>query len=171
MSDSDLLRQFAAHDSQGAFAELVRRRIDLVYSAALRQLAGDAHRAQDVTQEVFVALACKARTLASHPDLLGWLFTSTHFAAVQAIRAEQRRKQRERVSQLMHETPDLGRTDPEWERVRPLLDGALHELPARDRQVILLRFFDGKPFAAIGEKLGLSENAAQKSAERALEKL
>lgn len=171
MSDSDLLRQFAAADSQAAFAELVRRRIDLVYSAALRQLAGDTHRAQDVTQEVFVALARKAQALANHPDLLGWLFTSTHFAAVQAIRAEQRRKKREHASQLMPDTPELGRTDPQWERVWPLLDGALHELPARDRQVVLLRFFDKKTFAAIGEMLGLSENAAQKNAERALEKL
>lgn len=171
MSDSELLRRFVAENSQEAFAELVRRRIDLVYSAALRQLAGDQHRAKDVMQEVFVALARKARTLATHPDLLGWLFTSTHFAALQAIRTEQRRRKREHESHLMHDTPALGRDHPEWERVQPLLDLAMHELPARDRQVVLLRFFDRKPFAAIGEILGLSENAAQKSAERALEKL
>ena len=53
--DIELLRRFAKEGSQAAFAELVRRRVNLVYAAALRQTGGDAHLAQDVTQRVFLA--------------------------------------------------------------------------------------------------------------------
>ena len=58
-SDADLLRAYAECGSEAAFAELVRRRVDLVYSAALRMVR-DSHLAQDVTQRVFVALAQNA---------------------------------------------------------------------------------------------------------------
>lgn len=172
MNDSELLRRFVDDEAEEAFAELVRRRLDLVYAAALRQLAGDAHRAQDVAQEVFVILARKARALVTHPDLAGWLYTTTHLAALAAIRTEQRRRRREQESTFMDHVTQAGREPAsDWERARPLLDAALHELGERDRQVVRLRFFEQQPFAAIGSALGLSENAAQKSTERALDRL
>src|SRR5438270_11438820 len=100
-SDAQLLRRFVVDGHEAAFSELVSRRIDLVYSAALRQLGGDTHRAEDVTQLVFIDLARKARTLARHPSLLGWLYTSTHHAAVNTIRVEQRRQRREEEAHIM----------------------------------------------------------------------
>ncbi len=171
MNDSDLLRRFVDEHSQEAFAELVRRRVGLVYAAALRQVGGDAHRAEDVTQEVFIDLARKARALSRHPALIGWLYTSTHFAAAKCLRAEQRRARREQEAHAMHDLSASPAVVTEWDRVQPVLDGAMHELGERDRQTVLLRFFDQQPFARIGEQLGLSENAAQKSVERALERL
>jgi RNA polymerase sigma factor (sigma-70 family) len=171
MNDSDLLRRFAEEHADEAFAELVRRRIGLVYSAALRQVGGDAHRAEDVTQEVFIDLARKARSLARHPALIGWLYTSTHFAAAKSNRTEQRRNRREQEAHLMHATSSTSTAEPDWERVHPVLDAAMHELSERDRQTVLLRFFDQQPFARIGQQLGVSENAAQKAVDRALDKL
>jgi RNA polymerase sigma factor (sigma-70 family) len=171
MSDSDLLRQFVEDRSERAFAELVRRRIDFVYSAALRQLAGDTHRAQDVTQEVFIALARKGRSLLHHPELLGWFYSATHFAAVNAIRREQRRRQREEEAHAMHDPTHAADAAANWLRLRPVLDRAMHELSERDRQIVLLRYFDHQSFAAIGATLGLTDNAVQKSAERALDRL
>ncbi len=50
MDDSELLRRYAGSRANEAFAELVRRHVQLVYRAALRQCGGDAHRAEDVTQ-------------------------------------------------------------------------------------------------------------------------
>jgi len=41
--DCDLLRRYAETQSEDAFAELVRRYINLVYSAAMRQVNGDSH--------------------------------------------------------------------------------------------------------------------------------
>ena len=170
MNDSDLIRRFADEQSQEAFAELVRRRIGLVYAAALRQV-GDAHRAEDVTQEVFVDLARKARSLTRHPTLIGWLYTTTHFAAAKLVRTEQRRARREQEVNAMNDPIAPTAAAPDWDRVRPVLDVAMHELDERDRQTVLLRFFDQQPFARIGEQLGLSENAAQKAVDRALDKL
>jgi len=69
--DAQLLRQFTDEGSQAALAELVRRRIDFVYATALRQVGGDAHLAQDVTQSVFLALARSARSLARRQVLTG----------------------------------------------------------------------------------------------------
>ena len=66
MNDSHLLIQFT-QGSENAFAELVRRHVDLVFAAALRHVAGDRHRAEDIVQQVFIDLARKARTLTNHP--------------------------------------------------------------------------------------------------------
>src|SRR5579884_677821 len=99
--DAELLRQYAENQSDAAFGELVRRHLNLVYSAALRQVGGDAHLAQDVAQAVFCDLARKARLLAAHPVLVGWLYSSVHYAAAKAVRAEQRRRARERVAHAL----------------------------------------------------------------------
>ena len=73
--DPELLATFARTNSEDAFAELVRRHVSLVYSAALRQVGGDAHLAQDVAQTVFTDLARKAAALARRESLTGWLYT------------------------------------------------------------------------------------------------
>src|ERR1035441_5136222 len=93
--DSELLRQFAKTHAEDAFAELVNRHVNLVYSAALRQVNGDAHLAQDVAQTVFTNLARKAAPLSCRASLTGWLYTSAHFAAAKIVRGENRRRDRE----------------------------------------------------------------------------
>src|SRR5436189_6234372 len=93
--DAELLRHYAEEGVEDAFAELVRRHVNLVYSAALRQVNGDAHLAADATQLVFTDLARKADSLVGHRVLAGWLFTSTRFAAAKLVRGERRRHARE----------------------------------------------------------------------------
>src|SRR4051812_30163799 len=170
--DADLLRRYAEEGSEDAFAELVRRHVNLVYSVALRQVNGDAHLAADATQVVFTDLARKAATLTGHHVLAGWLFTSARFAAAKLVRGEQRRHAREQEAQLMQE---LFRDDPtaqlEWERVRPVLNDVIGELGETDREAILLRFFEGRDFASVGAKLRLTDNAARMRVDRALDKL
>ncbi|MGZ5528724.1 MAG: RNA polymerase sigma factor, partial [Limisphaerales bacterium] len=169
--DSELLNRFVDSHDEDAFAELVRRHLNLVYSAALRQTNGDTHLAQDVAQTVFTELARKAASLARHPNLAGWLYTSTHFAAANTVRTHRRRFVREQESYLMRELLDKTSPDFEWEKLRPVLDAAMHELKEQDRDAILLRFFENQPMANIGNKLGVSEDTARKRVERALEKL
>lgn len=172
MSDPDsvLLHRFATAGDHDAFATLVRRRIDLVYAAALRQLGGDAHRAQDVTQEVFIALARKAATLARHPALIAWLHTTARYAAVNAIRVEQRRARREEQAFTMHDHDETTAAGSE-QQLGAVLDATLHELNDRDRTAVLLRFFGQASFSAMAGQLGLTENAAQKRVDRALDRL
>jgi len=168
-TDSQLLASFARTNSEDAFAELVQRHVHLVHSAALRQVNGDAHLAQDVAQTVFTDLARKASSLARREVLTGWLYTSAHFAAAKIIRTENRRRDREEkfMREPIHETAP----EPDWEKLRPVLDAAMHELKETDREAILLRYFENRQFAEVGAKLGLNENAARMRVERALEKL
>ncbi len=167
--DCDLLRQYAEQQDEAAFAEVVRRNVDLVYSVALRQLAGDTHLAQDVTQAVFLDLVRKARPLSRRATLAGWLHTSARLAAWKAVRGEQRRRAREQESLVMNETPTTAELN--WEQLQPLLDEGVGQLDETDRDAIVLRFFEGKSHREVGTALGLSENSANKRIERALEKL
>ena len=96
MSDAELLARFARSRSEDAFAELVRRHVNLGYSAALRQVGGDAHLAQDVAQTVFSDLARKVPALARRATLTGWLYTIARFAATKIVRSERRRRDRDR---------------------------------------------------------------------------
>ena len=171
MDDSALLHRYAEERSEEAFAELVRRHIGLVYHAALRQTGGDTTLAEDATQAVFTDLARKARVLAQRPVITGWLYTSTRFAAAKARRTERRRQVREQEAQLMHELNQDTGSATEWERLRPVIDDALHALDERDREAVLLRFFEGRPFAEIGAKLSLTEDTARVRVGRALDKM
>src|SRR6266480_4458487 len=74
--DSRLLDEFLRTRSQDAFAALVRRHVDLVYSAARRQLGGNCAAAEDATQAVFLLLAQKADQLGG-TLLCAWLFATT----------------------------------------------------------------------------------------------
>ncbi len=164
-TDSNLLSQYVKNRSDAAFAELVRRHVNLVYSAACREMRGEASAAQDVTQMVFMELARKAEALTDHPSLAGWLYTSVrHFSANRRLARE------EKVSLLipseLGETPDL-----DWENLQPVLDDALHDLREKDRNALVLRFFEENSLREVGVALGLTENAARMRVERALERL
>src|SRR5215467_4583090 len=95
--DGDLLLEYAQTGSEEAFSTVVRRHLPLVYSAAVRQAHGNTALAQDAAQSVFIDLAAKARSLARHELLAGWLYTSTRLAVAKAIRSEQRRQRREQI--------------------------------------------------------------------------
>jgi RNA polymerase sigma factor (sigma-70 family) len=170
IDDTTLLRRYAAERAEDAFAEFVRRHVSLVYSAALRRLDGDTQRAEDVVQEVFCAVARDAQRLSQHAVLTGWLYTATRNAVIDLMRAEKRRRAREKEAHLVQET---SRSDAatDWSRLRPVLDAAMDELSGTDREAVLLRFFQDRPFAEIGATLGLSEDTARKRVERALDKL
>lgn len=169
-TDAELLRRYAEVKSEAAIAELVRRHLDLVYSAALRRLGGDYHRAADVAQQVFTTLARDAQKLSGHGVLTAWLYAATRHAAIDLIRAEQRRATREQEATAMQNL-FAAAPDADWAKLRPVLDGVMDELSNADRTAVLLRFFEKRPFADIGTALNLSEDAARMRVERALDKL
>ncbi len=169
--DAELLRRFVHEHDEAAFAELVRRHVDLVYSAALRQARGNAHRAEEATQKVFIDLARKAPSLLGRRVLGGWLFLSAGYAAANLARGEARRQAREQEAHAMKELSETSTHDEAWSRVRPEIDAALRDLSERDREAVLLRFFENRSFPEIGAQLALSENTARMRVERALGKL
>ena len=169
IEDVELLRRYADGHANEAFAELVQRRIGLVYAVALRH-TNHAQLAEEVTQSVFTDLARKARVLSQRPTLIGWLHRSAQFAASDAVRSERRRKQREQESHAMQQIEREGQ-EPHWESNRPLLDELLAAMGEGDRDALMLRYYEGLGFAEIGDRLRLNENTARMRTERALERL
>jgi RNA polymerase sigma factor (sigma-70 family) len=167
--DGELLRRYVVNGSEAAFRELVERYLNLVYSAAVRQLSGDTHQAEDITQMVFTDLARKAGRLLGHSSLAGWLYTSVGLAVKTVRRTTERREQREKAA--MHMMESAQKPEMDVDRLTLILDEGMHSLREGDRHAILLRFFQEKNFAAVGDSLGLNESAARKRVERALEKL
>lgn len=167
--DTQLLRDYAERQSEAAFAELVRRHVNLVYSCALRQ-TGNAHQAEEITQAVFIILARKTASLGRKTILSGWLYQTARLTAANFLRTERRRAFREQEAHMQSLLNDPS-TDDAWPRIAPLLDDAMTELGARDRNAVVLRFFNGKSLTEVGAILGVSEDAAKMRIHRALEKL
>ena len=168
MNDFELLQSYASRASEDVFRSLAERYVNLVYSAAVRQ-TGNAEAAKDVTQAVFLTLAAKAGTISHQTVLAGWLLRTTRFAAANARRLEQRRQHYEQ--QAMESYVQSTGIEADWQRIAPLLDEALDGLAEKDRDAVVLRFFDQMPLKRLAEKLGVSEDGAQKRVSRALDKL
>jgi RNA polymerase sigma factor (sigma-70 family) len=168
-TDSHLLRTYAEHRLETAFVELVRRHVDFVYSSAIRMVR-DPHLAEDVTQGVFIALAKRASDLAARASLLGWLHCTTQNIAAQTVRTIERRRAREQEAVAMNELISF-LPEPSWEQIERHLDVALGQLTDSDREAVLLRYFQKKSAAEMAQILGISNEAAQKRLNRAVEKL
>jgi len=167
MSDHDLLRDYARDRSQPAFAALVSRHLDLVYSAA-RRITRSPHLAEDVAQSVFLDLARRSPSFPADQPLVAWLHTVARRTAIDAVRREARRTAREQAAAALLAPPA---PSADWTRLEPLLDEALTALPAADRHAVLLRFFENRSFHEIGAALGTSDDTAQKRVARALDRL
>jgi RNA polymerase sigma factor (sigma-70 family) len=167
-SDVDLLRQFAQTKDEASFAVLVQRHIGFVFAVSVRRLR-DPHLAKDATQAVFVALARKANAVAGCPSVIGWLHRSAVFETLNIMRARANRLARETEAQRLGTT--LTETRVHLVEIDEVLDEALHDLSANDREAIIARYFSGRSYAEVGAALRLSENAARMRVDRALEKL
>jgi RNA polymerase sigma factor (sigma-70 family) len=168
--DRQWLAEFAQTGSEAAFRQIVGRHLQLVHSAALRMVNGDAALAQDITQLVFTNLARQARSLPPDVVLAGWLHRDTRFTALAWLRKERRRVQREQQAAAMNALETAG-PEADWSQLRPVLDEVLDELDDPDRHALLLRFFQQQTFAEVGTALGLTDEAARKRVDRALDGL
>lgn len=168
-TDLDLLERFAKSGNEQAFAELVQRHIHWVSSMAGR-LVHDRSLADDVAQSVFILLARRAKSLHSQTILATWLFTVTRYCAKSALRNEMcRRKHETSAATMTHQINQ--QPDVEWQHLAPMLDGLVNRLRTGDREALLLRFYEQKSFPEIGVELAISEEAARKRVNRAVEKL
>jgi RNA polymerase sigma factor (sigma-70 family) len=170
--DLTLLREYARNHSEAAFAALVARHVNLVYSVALRSVR-DPQLAEEITQAVFIILARKADSLGDQTILPGWLCRTARYASANALTIQRRRQHREQEA-YMQSILNEAANEPEnetWTHIAPLLDGAMEKLGQKDHDALVLRFFEGRNFAEVGAALGASEDAAKMRVQRALEKL
>ena len=166
-SDRQLLDRYTSRHAEDAFAEIVRRHLALVHSAALRQVRSP-QLAEEVAQSVFTDLARQAQRLAPDTVLTAWLYQVTRRTAIDVVRREASRQLREQIATEMNA---MNATAADWTYIEPLLDDALHALDETDRTAVLLRYFESKSLREVGTALGTSDDAAQKRVSRAVERL
>ena len=149
--DSVLLRDYVERGSEDAFAALVARHVNKVYSVALRHTANP-YSAEEITQAVFVILARKSHGLSKRVVLSGWLYETARLTAATFIRSEIRRAHREQEAHMQNVSNE---NEAEvWQQIAPLLDAAMAGLNETDRHAVVLRFFDGRSMSEVGTALG-----------------
>jgi RNA polymerase sigma factor (sigma-70 family) len=166
--DMTLVREYARGNSEEAFAALVSRHVNLVYSVALRQVR-DPHLAEEIAQAVFIILARKAGSLGPKTILSGWLCRAARYASADALKNQRRREHREQEA-YMQSILNESESDA-WMQIAPLLDTAMAQLGDKNHNAVVLRFFEGRNFKDVSAALGTSEDGAKMRVNRALEKL
>jgi RNA polymerase sigma factor (sigma-70 family) len=169
-TDFELLAAFGREGDEGAFRQLVRRHLDLVYATALRKVT-DPGAAEEIAQNVFHALARKATRFASDTALPAWLHRTALLESRHWLRGELRRRRREETAAQLGTTMTAPDEVPAWRELVPLLDDALLSLREKDRTALLLRFHENKPLKEVGQSMGVGEDAAQKRVQTALERV
>jgi RNA polymerase sigma factor (sigma-70 family) len=166
--DMALVQEYAQSNSEQAFATLVSRHVNLVYSVALREVR-DPNLAEEITQAVFIVLARKAKSLSPKTILSGWLCRAARNVSADGLRTERRRQFREREAQMQStlNEPDSAA----WQHIAPLLDEALNCLGEKEHDAVVLRFFDGKELKQVGSAMGSTEDGARMRVNRGVEKL
>ena len=164
--DDELFRIFLTKGEESPFAELVRRHLGLVHSAAMRITCQPA-LAEDVSQLVFIKLAQVRSPLATGLSIVTWLHRTTRSTAIDLVRAESRRRKREKTAASLA----MDQTLIPWDEISPILDDVINKLAEDERHAVLCRFFEGQSHADIARTLGVSQDAARMRVNRALEKV
>ena len=155
--DVALLTRYVERADAAAFAELARRFGPLVRGVCRRRL-GRAEDAEDAAQAAFLALAERAGTIREPAALAGWLHRV-------AVRAAARAATDRPVGAAAESPAGDGRGDPPAELARrealAALDEELLELPAAERDALLLCHLRGLPRAEAAARLGVTEAAVK----------
>jgi RNA polymerase sigma factor (sigma-70 family) len=163
MTDRELLQAHARGESATAFATLVSRHVDLVYSAAQRQVRSS-HLAEEIAQSVFIELHRSAAKIPPRQPLAAWLYVATRRNAIDAIRREARRAVRETTAA---ELAAMKTPSDSWAKIADTIDDAMESLSESERSAIVLRYFQNLSLREVGAALGTSDDAAQKRESRA----
>ncbi len=169
-TDLELLIRYVEQADEAAFADLVHRHTPMVFWSASRILRGGP-AAQDVVQATFLLLVRRAKTLArkKHESVAGWLFRSANLSARQVLREEQARHRRERKAAQMHAHEARQRVPAE--ALKATLTASVEQLPARYRDVVVLRHLAGRTQAETAVELGIPQSTVATRLKRALERL
>jgi len=161
-----LLRDFVKGEKREvSFRAIAGHLSGLIYHAAYRQ-SGDVTLSEEVVQNVLVKVSGKAGKLVKHPEILAWVHEATRLEVLQMWRGQVRRKKREEMAMKEMSVEPVSQ-----KHVLADLDESLRCLDSSERELVLMRFFEGQTFPAIARVTGRSETAEKKRLKRALEKM
>ena len=164
MSTNDLflLQRWTRERDAEAFAEIVSRYSQMVYSTA-RRILGNTPDAEDVTQQCFLELAQLGERV--RVSLGGWLHAMARRRAVDVIRKDSRRRARESAH-----AQTLAAIEPlDWDRIAELIDEAVDALPEEMREPVVQHFFMGRTHEDIADELGLARSSVTHRIQRGIE--
>lgn len=152
-SDAVLFDKWRASSDADAFAELLSRHASMVYGACLRVVRNPGI-AEEVAQECFLELMKGPRGI----QCIGaWLHTVATRRALDRVKAEARRSEREKNYATARDTT----MEATWDDTREFVDEAIASLPDDLRVPIVLRFLEGRTHEAIAEELSISRSSAR----------
>jgi RNA polymerase sigma-70 factor (ECF subfamily) len=167
------LRAVAAGD-RVAWGRLVQALASRLHAAAYRIL-GDAHAADDATQEAFLALGRAAAAFRGEDAAAveRWAVAIACRTALMHARGRGRREQRVRTglpAEAATMAADTQREGPDQQQLAAAMS-ALHRLPEKHRLPITLHVFGSLDGEDLARELGVSANAARVRLHRAFKKL
>ncbi len=170
VSDGELLKRHLAGDG-GAFEAVLRRHAAMVL-AVCRRVLGDSGEAEDAAQAAFIVLARKAGVLPGEADVGAWLHHAARCAAADALRARKARRRHEQEASAMRQPQaQTGPDSAVWGELRPKLDAALGELPAKQRRALVACYLEGRSQSEAARALGMPEGTVAVYCRRGLERL
>ncbi len=170
MVDRPTLPELANKELSAELPQLIARHLDWVYSLCRRSVR-DAELAEDVTQDVFLILIKKAARLPHGANMSGWIFNTVRYCCNNALRNQHTRRRHELAAAHIRSEPAATEVPLGDEDLLPLLDEQLVRLSQADRTALLLRYYERRSLREVGDVLGISEEAAKKRVQRAVEKL
>jgi RNA polymerase sigma-70 factor (ECF subfamily) len=156
LDDAELIARVGRRD-EAAIEALYGRYGGPCFGLA-RRILDDAQLAEDVVQQVFLALWNGSGYDPGRGAISTWLMSVTHHKAVDALRRESTRRKRLAGEQALLELQAAGPgpEDEAWSRLRAdLTRDALRALPAEQREVLLLAYYGGYTHREIAELTGL----------------
>lgn len=154
--DADLVARLSLGDEVAL--EALYARYGGACFALAKRIVVDRHLAEDVVQQSFLALWNGTGYEPSRGAVGTWLLAITHNKAVDTVRREGTRRERITAEQALVEIAATGPgpDDEAWRRLRAEhTRAALRELPAEQREVVLLAYYGGYTQREIAEMTGL----------------
>ncbi|HKV76400.1 MAG TPA: RNA polymerase sigma factor [Gemmatimonadales bacterium] len=167
MTDQELIAGVLDGDPAAERA-LYDAHVDRVYRLAWR-MTGDAHLAEDCTQDTFVRAFEKLAGFRGESSLATWLCAIAHSTVLNALRKTKRFRERETDIETAPEQPTPGRrSEPDLkERVGQALD----KLAPGYRTVFVMHDLEGYTHEEIGETLGIETGTSKAQLSRARARL
>ncbi|MBL1212151.1 MAG: RNA polymerase sigma factor [Ignavibacteriae bacterium] len=166
-----LVKKFLDGD-ESAFNELVRKHQKNIYWHA-RRLLGNHMDADEVTQEVIITMYKKLNTFKFDSAVTTWLYKITYNKSVNNIRKSKVRKYLFLDDEEVREMKNSENLYEDYESKEKLnkVDEVLNELPIKQKEVFILKQFEGLKYREIAEITGKSEGALKANYFHALKKV